>query len=140
MRLQVTTSTAARERRLETLLAGRDPSTLGMPALIEQAQAAGSLELAGRPQTPEDLERLRQAIRAVPRDAPLSLQALAAWHGAVIGGRSAFRKEDISSSFPNAAPPEFIESRLKILEQWLSADSRRELSPGQAGALVLARL
>jgi hypothetical protein len=134
--LQVTASTAVKERRLAALLAGRDPATLGLAEAVERAQILGSLEMAGIAASPEEIRRLLEARRAVPADAPFDLAALARWHSLVTGGPSRFRTAERAGG----APPEFIESRLLILEQWLSAESRRQLKPAQAGALVMARL
>jgi hypothetical protein len=146
--LQVTTSTAVKERRLATLLAGRDPQSLSLSDALYDAQIAGSLELSGLPTTretaraarngagSEEARRLYQALRAVPRAAPFSVDLLRTWHAAVIGAPSRYR----TAERPAAAPLEFIESRLAILEQWLNAESRRQLKPEQAGALVMARV
>jgi hypothetical protein len=136
--LKVTTSTAVKEKRLATLLAGRDPSSVGLPEAVRRAQAAGSLELAAPPSTPPALEALHAAYGVVPVDAPFTVSALKTWHGA-LGLASGFRRKDRPEA-PSASPPAFIESRLAILEQWLSAESRRQLKPSQAGALVLARV
>lgn len=148
--LRVTTSTTLREKRLETLLAGREPATVGgLADAIEEAQIVGSLELAGTAATPGDVRAARAgggpepvrallaARRVVAPDAPLTAAALLAWHDALDvprGLRTQPRPDAAASS-----PVEFIEGRLGILEQWLSAESRRQLKPGQAGALVLAR-
>jgi hypothetical protein len=149
--LSVTTSTAVRERRLADLLAGRDPAELGLPQAVEDAQIVGSLELSGVCATPEDVREARGgggpaavralllAHRAVPRDAPVSLSALKAWHETALGAPSRLRSTE-RPDWPGSAPVAFIESRLGILEHWLEAGSGRELKPSQAGALVLARL
>jgi Fic family protein len=146
--LQVATSTAVKERRLATLLAGRDPQALGLTDALSDAQIAGSLELSGVPTTretardarsgagSEEARRLYQALHVVPAAAPFSVELLRTWHAAVMGAPSRYRAEER----PAAAPVEFIASRLAILEQWLNAESRRQLKPEQAGALVLARV
>jgi hypothetical protein len=150
--LNLTTSPAAKERRLATLLAGRDPATLGLREAVVDAQILGSLELSGvaaslddvraarRGEGPEPARRLYEAWRAVPADAEFSAARLAAWHAAVVGAPSGHRTGDAAAEWPGAAPPEFIAGRLEILQQWLSAESRRQLKPAQAGALVMARL
>jgi hypothetical protein len=135
--LRVTTSTAVKEKRLAALLAGRDPASLGLPEAVAAAQAAGSLELAEL-QGPEALGALRAAQRAVAPDAAFTVGALAAWHRAL--GTSAGFRTSPRPDAPQSAPVPFIESRLVILEQWLSAESRQQLKPAQAGALVLARV
>jgi hypothetical protein len=147
--LRLTTSPNVKEKRLESLLAGREAESVGLPQALETAQIVGSLELAGHAVTVDDVSAAREghgpatvrgllsARRAVPADAPLTASALRAWHDALggsVGLRTAPRSE------PTASPVEFIENRLAILEQWLSAESRRQLKPAQAGALVLARL
>jgi hypothetical protein len=144
----VTPSTAVKERRLAALLAGRDPAALGLNDMLADAQVAGSLELSGIATTradaraarngegPETTRRLYDAVRAVPSNAPFSMSLLATWHAAVLGTPSRYRRAERTA----AAPVEFIESRLAILEQWLNAESRRQLKPEQAGALVLARV
>jgi hypothetical protein len=148
-RLRVTTSTSLREKRLATLLAGRDPSTLPLAEVLEEAQLVGSLALSGFAATAEDVRAARAgegpevvrallaARRAVAPDAPFRVAALVAWHRAACppGGFRTTPRPDSP-----AAPVPFIESRLQILEQWLNTESRRELKPSQAGALVLARV
>jgi hypothetical protein len=150
--LNLTTSAAAKERRLTALLDGRDPATLGLREAIVDAQILGSLELSGVPATLDDVRAARQgqgpdaarrlyaASRAVPAAAPFSVSLLATWHAAVAGEPSRHRSGAAAPEWPGAAPPEFIGGRLEILEQWLTAESRRQLKPGQAGALVMARL
>jgi hypothetical protein len=148
--LRVTTSAAVKERRLESLLAGRDPAAARVPEAIEEAQIVGSLELAGIAASADDVRAAREgrgreavrgllaARRVVAADAPLTASALAAWHDA-LGVGTGFRIEPRPDA-PASSPVPFIESRLGILEQWLSAESRRQLKPAQAGALVFARV
>jgi hypothetical protein len=139
--LSVTASVPVRERRLADLLQGRDPSALGLREAVEEAQARGSLALARVPATDASVGAMRNAVRAVPRDAPLTVAALQAWHAAVVGAPSRFRTSAASAERnPGAAPPEFIAGRLAILEQWMGAESRGQLKPEQAGALALARI
>jgi Fic/DOC family len=137
-----------KERRLATLLAGRDPEGLGLLDAVVDAEIAGSLELAGIPTSRDvaraarsgegegDAHRLYAARRIVPAAAPFAVSLLTTWHAAIFGRPSHFR----TTERPPAAPVAFIESRLGILEQWLNAESRRQLKPSQAGALVLARV
>lgn len=132
----MTASTAVKERRLATLLAGRDPAALGLPGVVAEAQVTGSLELSGLATDEAARAALQKARRAVPADAPFTVEALMTWHAAVVGSPSRLRAEERAG----AAPPEFVEGRLQIVEQWLSAESRRQLKPEQAGALAMARL
>lgn len=139
--MRLAPSAALKERRLrERAGDGFD----GVPALREAvlaAQARGSLELAGLVDDATALERLRRAQAAVDPAAPLGLKALAHWHGAAVEFPSAWRQaERTRDGGPPPAPPAFIESRLRTLEHWLSAESARELKPAQAGALALARV
>jgi hypothetical protein len=148
--LRVTTATSLREKRLAALLQGRDPATSGLTDAVEEAEIVGSLALSGISATvedvragrtgsgPEAVRHLLAARRAVAVDAPFSVAALVAWHRAACppGGFRTGPPRDA----PTAAPVAFIESRLQILEQWLNTDSRRQLTPSQAGALVLARV
>lgn len=136
----MTSSVPVRERRLAELLQGRDPAALGLREAVEEAQARGSLELAGLSPDAENVKRLRDAVRAVPASAPLTIAALRAWHAAVMGEASRFRNTPASGDRPGAAPPEFIEGRLAILEQWMDAESRRQLKPEQAAALGFTRV
>lgn len=149
--LRVTTSAAVKEKRLSALLAGRDPATVaGLADAVEDAQILGSLELASQPATLDDVRAARQgggteaarrllaARKAVRPDAPFEVGAVVAWHTALVGP-AGFRTRALPEE-PQSSPPAFIEGRLAILEQWLSAESRRQLKPAQAGALVLARI
>jgi Fic/DOC family protein len=149
--LRVTTSAAVKEKRLAALLGGRDPAAVdGLAAAVEDAQLVGSLELAGESVTLDDVRAARQgggteaarrlltALRAVPPEAPFEVETLVRWHAALCPG-TGFRTREQPDA-PASSPPSFIESRLAIVEQWLSADSRRQLKPAQAGALVLARI
>jgi hypothetical protein len=137
IRLRLAASAASKERRLESLLAGRAPDALS--AAVRDAQAAGSAALAGV-SGEEPTAALLRATLAVDAKAPLSVDALVAWHRAAIGtGR--FRTTE--SARPGAtppAPPEFIASRLAIFEQWMNAPSAAELTASQQGALALARI
>jgi hypothetical protein len=148
--LRVGTSTSVREKRLATLLQGRDPRAPELLAAVEEAQLLGSLELAGVSASAEDVQAARAgggpatvsallaARHAVAPDAPFGVSALVTWHRTLFppgGFRTTPRPES-----PVSAPVPFIESRLAILEQWLATESRRELKPSQAGALVLARV
>jgi Fic/DOC family len=151
--LRLGPSAAAKEKRLTVLLGGRDVEGLRLAEAVEDAQVVGSLELAGESASPDEVRaarrgeaassaaaRLLKAMGAVDRDSPLTVDALAAWHGA-LGLEAGYRtRERARASGPAPAPPEFIASRLAILQDWLGVDSSRELKPAQAGALVMARL
>jgi hypothetical protein len=83
---------------------------------------------------------LLRAMAAADPQAPLTVDALVAWHRAATG-TSGFRSVDAER--PGAtppAPPEFIPGRLAILEQWINAPSAAELTASQQGALALARV
>lgn len=144
-----------KRRRLDAALAGRDPGALALPEVVRDAQVLGSLELAelswswddvrraraNPEQAPAEIVRLQQAVGAVPRGDPFSVGALLAWHRAVSGEGAGLRTVDVETPAPPPpAPGVFVESRLQILEQWLSEDSTGELRPAGRGALVLARL
>jgi hypothetical protein len=152
--LRLTPSAAVREKRLLTLRDAGKLSRAELDQLVSDAQALGSLELAGfrfcwqelraarrgEPAAPE-ITRLQQAQVAVAPGAPLDVAALRRWHAAVLGRQAGFRaREGKRGDGPPPSPPEFIEVRLGALEEWLGAPSARELSPAQAAALVLARV
>jgi hypothetical protein len=150
--LRLTRSAALKEKRLRELLGG-GPEEARLRATVEDAQLLGSLELAGFAFTwPQVCDReisplpevlaLRIAQGAVEVTAPFSLLALRAWHRAAVGGDE-LRDLDLpplGEDAPPPAPAAFVEGRLRILEQWMTGESARELKPAQAGALVLARL
>lgn len=155
MRLRLSASTALKEDRLaEALRAGRGQAAELLEA-VRDAQLAGSLALAGTVVSaadlaaarrgkgaPQRLVRLQEAARAVDPAAPLTVAAVEGWHAALTGHRG-FRAGERARSGgagPPGAPAAFVESRLRILEQWVSADSSRELAPPAVGALVLARV
>ncbi len=153
-RLRLTASAALKERRLATLLAGRDPGEARLLETVEDAQLLGSLELAGcrfsweevrasrsGGPAPAPVAWLRRAQRVVDPAAPLSVETLLAWHGAAAGGAGGLRTaERTREGAPAPAPAQFVRSRLAILEQWLNVESARELRPAQQGALALARI
>lgn len=141
--LRLAPSAAVKEKRLAALLAGREPADAALEAALVTAQVRGSLDLAGLAGTAEEPEMeagLRRAVSAVDPRAPFSVDALLAWGTALTGGREFRRQPRERTDGPPPAPPEFIASRLAILESWLGADSARELKPAQQGALVLARI
>ncbi len=151
--VRLTTSAALKEKRLESLRATRRVDEDQLASVVEDARMLGSLELAGvaatweqvrgaraGAATPPEASRLLLATRAVAQDAPLDRAALRAWHAAVIGGASSWRTSPREREGMETAPPGLIEGRLAILEGWLQSDSVRRLRPGQAGALVLARI
>lgn len=152
IRLRLAASAASKERRLAALLAGREPGASSGEA-VRIAQAAGSLGLAGLSTTDEDVRAaiaggdappavagMLRAMAAVDPAAPLTIDALVAWHRAATG-QSGFRATDAErpGSTP-PAPPDFIRGRLAILEQWMNAPSAAELTASQQGALALARI
>jgi hypothetical protein len=159
MALRLAPSVAARERRLERLLAERglrrDDARLA--SLVEDALVVGSLELAGfhvpwqqaraahgADPGPPELVALRRARAAVDPTAPVTLDAIRAWHAA-IAGPAGFRQREpaappAAGGARPAAPVEFIETRLAGLASWLEAAGSDELGPEQKAALVLARI
>jgi Fic family protein len=65
---------------------------------------------------------------------------IVAWQAALTGGGEFRSQPRERVDGPPPAPPEFIASRLAVLESWMAADSARELKPAQQGALALARI
>ncbi len=152
--LRLSASAAVKEKRLQALLAGRDPGDPRLREAVADAQLLGSLELAGftftwaevrssraAPAPAGPIAGLRRAQSAVDPGAPFSVAALLAWHGAVTGASGALRSEERERpGGPPPAPAQFVASRLAILEQWLGVESSRELKPAQVGALAMARV
>jgi len=152
--LRLTTSAAAKERRLLALLGGRDAQDSRLLGIVEDAQVLGSLELSGfalawhdvRAQRgdgpgPDEVRGLRRALAAVPPSAPLDVAAVRAWHSALLPGATGFRAGARErEGAPPGSPPEFIEARLAVLAEWMGADSGRGLKPLQQAALALARI
>jgi hypothetical protein len=147
-------SSAVRERRLLALLQekGRSPEDRSLVEAVEDAQLLGSLELAGIPVSWEEVRAsrsgarargeiaaLRRARAAVDPGAPLTIAALLAWHAA-IAGPIGLRRTAPPEDARGGAPAERIEGRLALLEDWLAAESARELAPQRQAALALARL
>jgi Fic/DOC family len=145
---------ALRERRLAALLAerGRAAPDPELWAIVEDAQILGSLQLAGIDASWEEVRgsratgrgpasvlALRRARDAVDARAPLSVHAIRAWHGALLGPvgfrRGARERERVAP-----APADLVESRLALLESWLESETARDLKPEQAAALALARI
>lgn len=141
--LRLAPSAAAKEKRLAALLAGRDAMDPRLEAAVIEAQVRGSLELAGKAGTPEEEEAaaaLRRAMSAVDPRAPLTVPAILAWQEALTGEREFRRQPRARPDGPPPAPPEFVASRVAIVQEWLGSDSARELKPAQQGALALARV
>jgi hypothetical protein len=148
--LQVEPSRALKERRLRALLGEASESDPDLLSLVGDAQILGSLELAGftasweavrSPHPPEEVTALRRARAAVDPRAPLDRQVLLGWHAAVTGSSAGLRHAPRTrEGGPPPAPPEFVASRLGLLEEWLGMESGQELRPAQAGALALARI
>ena len=150
MSLRLEPSVAARERRLERLLAerGRRRDDERLAGVVEDAELVGSLELAGvriswedarasraTGAGPAELVALRRARAAVRRDAPVTLAAIRAWHAA-LAGPVGFR----SRGEARGARPELIEGGLESLLEWLAAPGASGLGPEQRAALALARV
>jgi hypothetical protein len=151
--LRVAPSTALKERRLEALLAGRPPDDPRLREAVEDAQLLGSLELAGFPVTWDDVQAsrrggnapgcvgaLRRARAAVPVTQPFGLEALRAWNEALTPEAAGFRRSPRVREETAPAPPEFVESRLAILEGWLRSEGGTSLKPLAQAALALARI
>jgi hypothetical protein len=151
--LRLAPSRALKEKRLAALVGGRDERDPPLRHAVEDAQVAGSLVLAGLETAAADVRAARQgalastpvrgllaALGAVPREAPFTVGALAAWHAAALGGGYFRTNARAREGGPPAAPAAFVESRLEILQHWLQVESSRELSAAQAGALALARI
>jgi hypothetical protein len=151
--LRVAASTALKERRLQTLLAGRAPEDEALRAAVDDAQLLGSLELAGFAVTwdevqaprrgeaaPESVVALRRAQRAVAANEPFGVAALRAWNEALSPAAPGFRRSERSRDGALPAPPAFVESRLAILEGWLRSEGVTALKPLAQGVLALARV
>src|SRR5687767_3865959 len=134
VRLRLAASAASLERRLAALVGEGAPPASLLEA-VRVAQAEGSLALSGLP--PGDVGQLMRAMGAVPPGAPLTADALAAWHRAATGDGGWRTSEAERPGTTPPAPPEFIRSRLAIFEQWMNAPSAAELTASQQGALAL---
>ncbi len=141
IRLRLAASAASKERRLASLLAARARDDSGALAdAVREAQATGSLGLAGMTPDREQVRGLVRAASAVDSAAPLTVDALLSWHRAAIGPGRLRSTEAARAGATPPAPPEFIASRLAIFEQWMNAPSAAELTASQQGALALARI
>src|SRR3989442_977333 len=94
--LRLGPSAAAKEKRLASLLGGRDISGLGLAEAVRDAQVLGSLDLAGETTTLEEVRAARngraspaaaaglvRAAAAVDPGSPPTVDALLAWHRAL---------------------------------------------------------
>jgi hypothetical protein len=152
--LRLSPSAAAKEKRLQALLDGRDGQDPRLLGIVEDAQILGSLELSGFAFSwadvrrrrvgsagPAEVEALRRALAAVDSKAPLDLVALRAWHAAILPGAAGLRSGPRErEGAPPGSPPEFIGARLAVLAEWMGGDSGRELKPLQQATLALARI
>jgi hypothetical protein len=151
--LRPVTSAAVKERRLATLLAQRGIAAedADLAGVVEDAQLLGSLELAGlrfaweevrtsrtTGKGPSPILALRRARAAVPRDAPLTIGAVRAWHEA-LAGPVGFRREERGRDGAPPAPASRVEERLDNLVEWIETAATRDLAPDQAAAVALAR-
>lgn len=157
MGLRLAPAVAARERRLERLLAEcrverEDPR---LAALVEDALLVGSLELAGiavawdsaraaGEGAPEPLRALRHARGAVRRGERLTPDALLTWHAAIAGPVGLRRERSLPGALaggrPPGAPPALVAERLASLCEWLDAPGSEPLGAEQKAAVALARL
>lgn len=151
--LRIAKSAALKERRLDALLQGRDPQDPLLVEAVEDAELLGSLELAGLPVTwdevkaarrgepaPDSVHALRRARQAVEVREPFGIAALRAWNAALSGPEAGFRLRERTREGVPPAPPAFIESRLAVLEEWLTSEGAHSLKPLAQAALALARL
>jgi len=142
--LKLAPSAAMKEKRLAALLAGRSAAEPALEEALVSAQVRGSLELAGRSGTPEEVEQaaaaLRRAISAVDPRVPLTVEAILKWQEALTGGRALRAEDRDRPGGPPPAPARFVASRLAIVQEWLGGDSARELTAAQQGALAYARI
>lgn len=152
--LRLTPSAAAREKRLEALLAGRDARALGLDEKVEDAELAGSLALSGiaateahlaaarrgEPGAPAAAAALLRARAAVPHDTPITVAALLAWHRALLGEGGLRREPLRREGGTEPAPPERIATRLAVFEEAMNGDSGRQLKATEQGALAMARI
>jgi hypothetical protein len=139
--IRLAPSAALKERRLREARGDAFDSDPALRRAVQEAQARGSLGLAGLEASPDNVGLLMRAQAAVDPAAPFTVKALLAWQAALAGPAATFRRDERTrEGAPPPAPPAFIESRLATLEDWLQVESSRELAPGPAGALVLARL
>jgi Fic family protein len=139
--LRLSPSAALKEKRLASLVQGREADTARLTEAVRKAQAEGSLGLSGIEATPVAIDRLLQATAAVDAKAPFSVGALLSWHRVVTGSGSGWRTaERAREGGPPPAPAAFVATRLQSLEDWLGVESSAALKPAQRGALVLARI
>lgn len=138
--LRLAPSSALKEKRLAALLGRSGAAGLERAErAVEEAQVAGSLELAGL-SAPVEAERLRRALRATPGRA-FAVTALLDWHAVITGRAPGLRSGPIQRpEGPPPSPPEFVPARLANLETWLEGEAAAQLTAGQRAALVLARL
>ncbi len=147
------TSAAVKERRLARLLdeRGMRADDADLAGVVDDAQLLGSLELAGlrfgweevrtsraTGEGPPPIVALRRARAAVPKDAPLTIGAVRAWHEA-LAGPVGFRKEERGRDGTPTAPASRIEEKLESLADWIETVATRDLAPDQAAAVALAR-
>lgn len=152
--LRLAPSRALKEKRLASLLDGRDERAPFLREAIEDEQVAGSLALSGLHATTDEVRAARRgeaapaavrgllaALCAVEPGAPFAVRALSLWHAAALGSDGRFREgERPRPGGPPPAPSAFVASRLEILQQWLQVESSGELGAPQVGALALARI
>ncbi|HEX9187604.1 MAG TPA: Fic family protein [Vicinamibacteria bacterium] len=148
-------SVAVKEKRLAALLLerGLHPDDPGLAGIVEDAQALGSLELAGfrfgwdevrasraSGTGPLEVVAFRRARAAVAAHAPFGVAAMREWHAALAGPVGFRRGERGRDGGPAPAPVRFVESRLAALAEWLEVAGSRDLRPEQAAAVALARI
>jgi len=146
--IRIAPSTALKERRLLSLLQG---GAEGQPRLVQavaDAQILGSLELAGLSVTWDEVregalpavQALRRAREVAPPGRLLDRALLRAWNAALAEADTGYRRTPRARETTPAAPPEFVESRLQVLEQWLTSEGGLTLKPVAQAALALVRI
>jgi len=138
--LRLAPSTVLKEKRLAALVGRKGEGAAEVAdRAVREAQVAGSLEIASA-SAPADSDGLRRASSMTPRRG-FAVAALLEWHAAITGRPPGLRVGSIPRpDGPPPSPPEFIRTRLENLETWLGGEGAAQLTAGQRGALVLARL
>jgi hypothetical protein len=146
--LRLAPSALVKERRLQSLLQGTAETEPRLVRAVTDAQILGSLELAGLAVTWDEVREdalpavraLRKARAAAAPGRPLDRALLLAWNEALAERPAGFRRAPRAREGAVPAPPEFVESRLAVLEQWLTSEGGQTLKPLAQAALALARI
>jgi hypothetical protein len=146
--LRLAPSVALKERRLQSLLQGAAENEPRLVRAVTDAQILGSLELAGFAVTWDEVRgdavpavrALRKAREAASPGRLLDRALLSAWSAALAEGPAGYRRVPRAREGAPPAPPEFVESRLQVLEQWLTSEGGLTLKPVAQAALALVRI